>query len=783
MGVGDLRLFKRVAGKQRFNALQEKQYRAIKTRARVAGSVLALFGCLAFAGNEWDSGSIFSADGGNHIARRSTQNDTDPPFVSNYTCKSGHVTPVTEPQYSYGIGDCDCFEKRYKELFNYTNVTWTAGNWSAQSCDVKSIPEGMDPCVFVTCTADCQLQPDSGYINYLRLPYCQLKGKQNGASVVILVIWLLVLFVALGTTAEDFFCPSLSVISDTLGLSDNVAGVTFLALGNGAPDIFSVYAGIVNTKGTKGGSLAIGELFGAGVFVTTVVFGAVSFVAPFTVTRRPFLRDCVCYMTATIFLFYVMLKGEITIEESAGFLVIYVVYVLVVVFGRKIYQAKKKQLETDAQKRAAMHTPNDALGNDAADDRALLARISPVSDEYGGENHEMKSIVVSHVHTPHHHQSSVSNAIKHAARGSYGQSDLEALAKRANIYEGDDGLLDPLPEDEGVLHTHQRAAVYEDEDDVRKDSDDVSEGTPASSIGEKAPVGDEVRRCDRSFFGQLAYEFYPFDDNFAEQKWYWKVYGVVRAPIYMLLVLTVPIVDFEEDNNRWCRPLNSMHCFFGLLGFAFASQLGMVAVGGNFFVWELMLVIGAVLGPIIYFTTVDHKAPRWQPALAYIGFAVAIMWISAFANEIVNILETVGRLIGASDAILGLTVLAWGNSIGDLVADVTVARQGFPRMGVGAAIGGPAMNMLLGIGIACTIKCGKLGHAYPLAAPHSLIVSGSFLMASLLGSMTIVPFNKFAVGKKYCGRCSEQFIDELSTCVALLVFARLSAWPCLHFVR
>lgn len=66
----------------------------------------------------------------------------------------------------------------------------------------------------------------------------------------------------------------------------------------------------------------------------------------------------------------------------------------------------------------------------------------------------------------------------------------------------------------------------------------------------------------------------------------------------------------------------SRHCFFGLLGFAFASQLGMVAVGGNFFVWELMLVIGAVFGPVIYFTTSNHKAPRWQPALAYIGFAV-----------------------------------------------------------------------------------------------------------------------------------------------------------------
>jgi sodium/potassium/calcium exchanger 6 len=56
----------------------------------------------------------------------------------------------------------------------------------------------------------------------------------------LLLLWLLVLFVVLGTTAEDFFCPALGAISDTLGLSDNVAGVTFLALGNGAPDIFSV---------------------------------------------------------------------------------------------------------------------------------------------------------------------------------------------------------------------------------------------------------------------------------------------------------------------------------------------------------------------------------------------------------------------------------------------------------------------------------------------------------------------------------------------------------------
>lgn len=63
-----------------------------------------------------------------------------------------------------------------------------------------------------------------------------------------------------------------------------------------------------------------------------------------------------------------------------------------------------------------------------------------------------------------------------------------------------------------------------------------------------------------------------------------------------------------------------------------------------------------------------------------------------------------GILMGISNAILGLTVLAWGNSIGDFVSNLTVAKQGFPRMAVGAAYGGPALNILIGIGLSCIIK-------------------------------------------------------------------------------
>ena len=57
------------------------------------------------------------------------------------------------------------------------------------------------------------------------------------------------------------FCPALTVMSQVLHLSQNVAGVTLLALGNGSPDIFSAFAAI-NQDEDKKSSLAVGALFG-----------------------------------------------------------------------------------------------------------------------------------------------------------------------------------------------------------------------------------------------------------------------------------------------------------------------------------------------------------------------------------------------------------------------------------------------------------------------------------------------------------------------------------------
>ncbi len=45
---------------------------------------------------------------------------------------------------------------------------------------------------------------------------------------------------------------------------------------------------------------------------------------------------------------------------------------------------------------------------------------------------------------------------------------------------------------------------------------------------------------------------------------------------------------------------------------------------------------------------------------------MGIAWVYALTNEIVEVLETIGLIFNLSDIILGLTVLAWGNSLGGL---------------------------------------------------------------------------------------------------------------------
>ena len=65
----------------------------------------------------------------------------------------------------------------------------------------------------------------------------------------------------------------------------------------------------------------------------------------------------------------------------------------------------------------------------------------------------------------------------------------------------------------------------------------------------------------------------------------------------------------------------------------------------------------------------------------------------------VALLQLIGIVCRIPGSIMGLTILAWGNSMGDLSADVTMARKGLANMAMTACFAGPVFNILVGLGM------------------------------------------------------------------------------------
>lgn len=181
----------------------------------------------------------------------------------------------------------------------------------------------------------------------------------------------------------------------------------------------------------------------------------------------------------------------------------------------------------------------------------------------------------------------------------------------------------------------------------------------------------------------------------------------------------------------------------------------------------LQLILYSTLGSLICYallvlTTTPDRPPKYRFILCFMGFIVSIAWISTIANEVVGVLKTFGVVLGISDAILGLTIFAVGNSLGDLVADITVARLGYPVMALSACFGGPMLNILLGVGLSgmyMTIKEANHKHEkhpgkaikykpYQIEVSGTLLVSGISLLITLVGLLIVVPMNKWVMDRR-----------------------------------
>jgi len=200
-----------------------------------------------------------------------------------------------------------------------------------------------DRCSFVK--SNCE-DEQSGIIPYLTIYYCDFYYNRF-AGFALLTLWLGLLFSTIGIAASDFFSPNLQTIANVLNMPENLAGVTFLAIGNGSPDVFST----VMAMRSNSAAMAVGELIGAASFITAIVAGTIGCVTEFKVGRSSFVRDLSFFIAAVCFTMGFLIDGHLYPFECV-FMIGYYVFYVVVVGGSHWFQARRarrRQTRADAE--------------------------------------------------------------------------------------------------------------------------------------------------------------------------------------------------------------------------------------------------------------------------------------------------------------------------------------------------------------------------------------------------------------------------------------------------
>ncbi|KAL2271194.1 hypothetical protein VTJ83DRAFT_565 [Remersonia thermophila] len=227
---------------------------------------------------------------------------------------------------------------------------------SLKEADCRQVHQAADQCAFVR--AHCA-DDEPGLLHYLTFYYCHL-GTVRPIAFAVITLWLGLLFTAIGLTASDFFSPNLNTIATVLGMSQSLAGVTFLAFGNGSPDVFSTFAAMRSNSG----SMAVGELIGAAGFITAVVAGSMALVREFKVSRRSFVRDILFFIVAICFTMGVLADGELHLWECFAMIGFYGFYVLVVVGWHWVTTSRRNRLMRDVAARASVYAAPGAAADE-----------------------------------------------------------------------------------------------------------------------------------------------------------------------------------------------------------------------------------------------------------------------------------------------------------------------------------------------------------------------------------------------------------------------------------
>ncbi|XP_022983734.1 cation/calcium exchanger 2-like [Cucurbita maxima] len=217
---------------------------------------------------------------------------------------------------------------------------------------------------------------------------------------------------------------------------------------------------------------------------------------------------------------------------------------------------------------------------------------------------------------------------------------------------------------------------------------------------------------------------------------------ILEIPLYLPRRLTIPAI--AEEN--WSRPYAVASVILAplLLSVLWTFHHQTETTQSNLIICVVALLLGISFGIVAFATTENSTPPKkclfpWLAA----GFTMSLTWSYILAQELVGLLVSLGYIMNISPSILGLTFLAWGNSLGDLVANVTMALNGGQRgaqIAISGCYAGPIFNTLFGLGMSLI---GASWKKYPqsIAIPPDPYVMETLglLVGGLLWALVALP--------------------------------------------
>ncbi|XP_020800491.1 sodium/potassium/calcium exchanger Nckx30C isoform X2 [Drosophila serrata] len=477
---------------------------------------------------------------------------------------------------------------------------------------------------------------------------------ENGA-VILHIIGVIYMFVALAIVCDEFFVPSLDVIIEKLGITDDVAGATFMAAGGSAPELFTSVIGVFVSFDDVG----IGTIVGSAVFNILFVIGMCALFSKtvLSLTWWPLFRDCSFYSISLLVLIYFFRDNRIFWWEALILFTIYIAYVTFMKWNVQVETCVKKMITKNKVTRVRSTDQLMPAGNAANSSETSMA-TQPGGSVTSRAASETRSGPPG---------SSNAGATGNSSGGGGTSGSTQTGAKfRHGLLQLMIHTIDPLHDgkvDEKATQLHAIASLK-----VLLDATKPQRGGATTSAANHVKINLKETTIGDRPNGNIDTTLDSPSLSGRRPSWIEQRVKIQTRKFS----IKAPEIEDEPEPLSMAWPDTARK--------------------------RLTYVLVAPLLVPMWLTLPDTRTPRGKRFFP-VTFIGSIVWIAAFSYLMVWWANVAGDTARIPPEVMGLTFLAAGTSIPDLITSVIVARKGFGDMAVSSSVGSNIFDVTVGLPI------------------------------------------------------------------------------------